>query len=99
MKMYSIFIIIVLSLGLAGCLESTYKAYELENGFGKSVHHLVAVQSLTPQPILDNSPITIDGYASGNIIRSYRNGFGQDAPLQAQPSISISAIGSGSSGQ
>jgi hypothetical protein len=99
MKIYTLPVMMAGALWLVGCADGNYRPYALDDSFGKSVQHTVTAQIADPQAAKHppaNSPRIMDGYAGGNIVRTYRNGFGQDAPVQPPQQITIGNIsGSG----
>jgi hypothetical protein len=97
MKTYILPTLLISALSLVGCADCSYSTSTLNDNFGKTVNQMVSAQIANQQAAIQpqaNSPQTMDGYAAGNIIRTYRNGFGQDAVVQAQPSINISTSSS-----
>lgn len=102
MKNQTLPALIVGALWLVGCADGNYKPYVLDDSFGKTANHLVKAQIADPQAAAHpkaDSPQKMDGYAGVNIIRTYRNGFGQDTQPQGL-TINIGGAGgsSGSSG-
>jgi hypothetical protein len=95
MKTHTIPALMAGALWLAGCGDGNYRPYALNDSFGKTVNHLLTAQISNPQaakhPQL-NSPRIMDGYAGGNIIRTYRNGFGQDNAIQPPQTVTIGNI-------
>jgi len=86
------------TLWLSGCADGNHRPYVLDDSFGKSADHMVKAQIADPQAAAHpkaDSPKKMDGYAGVNIIRTYRNGFGQDAQPQA---LTINIGGAGGSG-
>ncbi|MCX7102797.1 MAG: hypothetical protein NTX38_15280 [Methylobacter sp.] len=97
MKNISIPALLAGTLSLAACADGNYKPYALDDNFGKSAKQLAKAQIANPQAAAHppaNSPRTMDGYAGVNIIRTYRNSFGQNVQ---PPNVTIN-VGSGSSG-
>lgn len=85
------------TLWLAGCADSNYRPYVLDDSFGKTANNLVNAQISNPEAAANppaDSPKKMDGYAGVNTIRTYRDGFGQ--PTQP-PTLTINIGGAGSS--
>lgn len=102
MKILTIPVLMAGTLWLVGCADGNHRPYVLDDSFGKSANHLVKAQIANPQAAAHpqaDSPKKMDGYAGVNIIRTYRNTYGQDT--QPQPlTINIGgASGSSSGGQ
>ncbi len=95
MKTHTIPALLACALWLAGCGDGNFRPYRLNDSFGKTVNQLVTAQisdlqaAKNPPP---NSPRIMDGYAGGNVIRTYRNGFGQDNAVQPPQSVTIGNI-------
>ncbi len=88
------------TLWLVGCADGNHRPYVLDDSFGKTANHLVKAQIANPQAAANppaNSPRKMDGYAGVNIIRTYRDGFGQDTQPQGL-TINIGGAGGSSSG-
>ena len=98
MKMHIIPALLAGALGLVGCADGNYRPYTLDDSFGKTVNRLVTAQIADPQAAKHpqvNAPNKMDGYAGGNIMRTYRNTFGQDNQIQPPQQITIGNISGG----
>jgi hypothetical protein len=99
MKIHTIPALMAGAVLLAGCADGNYRPYRLDDSFGKTANSLLTAQIADPQAAKHppaNSPRKMDGYAGGNIMRTFRNSFGTDAPVQPPQQITIGNIsGSG----
>ena len=99
MKMHTLPALLAGALWLAGCADGNYRPYTLDDSFGKTVNRLVTAQIADPQAAKHpkaKSAALMDGYAGGNTMRTFRNAFGQDAPVQPPQQMTIGNIsGSG----
>ena len=80
MKISTIPVLMAGALWLAGCADGNYRAYRLNDSFGKSANQLVKASIADPQAAANppaDSPRKMDGYAGVNTINGYRQGFGQ----------------------
>lgn len=100
MKNPTIPVLMAGALWLVGCADGNHRPYVLDDSFGKSANHLVKAQISNPQAAANppaDSPKKMDGYAGVNIIRTYRNSFGEDAQPE-QLTINIGGASGSSSG-
>ncbi len=99
MKIHTIPALMAGAVLLAGCADGNYRPYTLDDSFGKTVNHWVTAQIADPQAAKHpqaNSAAIMDGYAGGNTMRTFRNAFGQDTPVQPPQQMTIGNIsGSG----
>ncbi|MDD5633004.1 MAG: hypothetical protein PHI13_13385, partial [Methylococcales bacterium] len=95
MKIHTLPVLMAGALWLAGCADGNWRPYALDDSFGRSANHLLTAQIADPQAAKHpqvNSPRKMDGYAGGNIMRTFRNGFGQDIQIQPPQQITIGNI-------
>jgi hypothetical protein len=84
MKCHQI-IIILTSLLITACVDNGYKPVALDSNYGYSVKQITQAQFLNPKAAANPSRQVskrMDGIVGQNIIKTYRNSFGQ---TQAQP--------------
>jgi hypothetical protein len=95
MKIHIITALMVGALWLAGCADSNFRPYTLDDSFGKTVNRLVTAQIADPWAAKHpqaNSAAIMDGYAGVNIMKSFRGSFGvtgNDSPVMPPQMISI----------
>jgi hypothetical protein len=99
MKIHTLPALMAGAVLLAGCADGNWRPYTLDDSFGKTVNRLVTSQIADPWAAKHpqaNSTAIMDGYAGGNVMRTFRNHFGTDAPVQPPQQITIGNIsGSG----